>query len=227
MKPRISLISPRTLQMGMILLTASVTIWAEQPTPTPTPRPGGKMSLAEVAKDKQLKGGEKGKGIVITNENLADYAEKGLLTTAEEKEPKPQLRPMHQGGSTESGGVPPAAASGPSEERKRYWQGQYKRQLELVASFQKQMQDLDYEIPGLWRDFYAWDDPAYRDSVIKPKLDAALAQREKTEADLEKAETRLTEIKEGARKDGAEPGWFRGMTAPTPLPKTPTPEINR
>jgi len=221
MKLRVSL----TLPLGIILLAAPLTIWAEQPTPTPTPPPAAKRSLAEVAKDKELKGGEKGKGIVITNENIADYAEKGLLTTVEDKEAKTQLRPLHQGGSTETGGVPPAAASGPTEERKRYWQGQYTRQLELVASIKKQMEDLDFEIPGLWRDFYSWDDPAYRDGVIKPKLDAALLQRDKTEADLEKAETRLKEIKDEARQDGAEPGWFRGLTAPTPFPNTPTPTV--
>ena len=39
-----------------------------------------------------------------------------------------------------------------------------------------EIERLESEIPKLQTDFYRWDDPAYRDGVIKPKLDAALVR---------------------------------------------------
>lgn len=195
---------------------------ADPPTPTPTttPRPAGGTSLNEMAKDTELKGGEKGKTIVITNENLSEYAEKGSVTAPSQDQPKrrPARDPLK---------VDMVQPSDPqhTDERRRFWQNQYKSQIELVASIRYQIIVLDGEIPGLWRDFYAWDDPMYRDGVIKPKLDAATERRAKMEKDLVAAEAKLSQIKSDARKDGAEPGWFRGMSVPTPYPPTPTPGI--
>ena len=207
-------------------LGMTVGLWAvsaDPPTPTPTKatRPAGGTSLNEMAKDKELKGGEEGKTIVITNENLSEYAEKGSVTAASEKD-TPNRRPVRDPMKVEV--VPPSDPEH-TDERRRYWQNQYKSQIDMVSSLRYQITVLDGEIPGLWRDFYAWDDPMYRDGVIKPKLDAATARRAKIEADLVAAEKRLSEIKEQARQDGAEPGWFRGMKIPTPYPPTPTPGI--
>ena len=207
-------------------LGLSLGLWvhaAESPTPTPTrtPRPSGGTTLNEMAKDKELKGGEKGKAIVISNENLSEYAEKGGITAAEGGE-TPKRRPVRDPLKVEM-----VAPSDPqhSDERRRHWQNRYKSQVELVASIRYQIVVLDGEIPGLWRDFYAWDDPMYRDGVIKPKLDAATKRRAKLEQDLVAAEAKLSQIKSDARKDGAEPGWFRGIAVPTPYPATPTPGI--
>ena len=194
-----------------------------KPTPTKTPRPAGGTSLNEMAKDTELKGGEKGQAIVITNENLADYAGKGSITASSESD-KANRRPVRDPLK-----VDPVSTIVPGQrnidERRRYWQNQYKSQIDLVASLRHQITLLDGEIPGLWRDFYAWDDPAYRDGVIKPKLDAATERRAKLEQQLVDAEKKLSEVKNDARKDGAEPGWFRGIADPTPYPPTPTPDI--
>lgn len=211
---------------SFVALGLSVGLWAfsaDSPTPTPTrtPRPTGGTSLNDMAKDTELKGGEEGKTIVITNENLSEYAEKGSVTAASEKN-APNRRPVRDPLKVEV--VPPSDPEH-TDERRRYWQNQYKSQIEMVASLRYQITVLDGEIPGLWRDFYAWDDPMYRDGVIKPKLDAATAKRAKMEESLVAAEEKLSEIKEQARKDGAEPGWFRGISVPTPYPPTPTPGI--
>ena len=194
----------------------------EKPTPTPTPGPGGgEKSLTDIAKNIELKGGEKGKSIVISNENLSDYASQRELTAVSKKE-KQAVRPIHGPGART---VVTPSSTGRSEERKRYWQGKYKQQLELIAGLKRQIDILDYQIPGLWRDFYAWDDPAYRDGVIKPKLDSALAKRDALEARVRQEEPRLQEIKTLARQDGAEPGWFREIAVPTAAPPSPTPEM--
>ena len=195
----------------------------KKPTATPTPRPEGGQSLNEVAKDKQLKGGEEGKGIVISNENLADYADKGRLTgESTTSGTSAGRRPVRPGG-TDVRVTDPTSPQSHTDERKRYWQNQYQTQLELIGTLRNQITLLDNEIPGLWRDFYNRDDPFYRDGVIKPKLDQMIAQRQSLEEDLAEAEPRLSKIKEEARRDGAEPGWFRGMTVPTPIPAAPTP----
>ncbi len=203
---------------------------ADQPTPTPTATPPAKdnqKALSEVAKTKPLKGAEEGKSIVITNENLADYASKGSLTTTTGKDTasKSGRRPLTNPGNTVGMVEAPSGEVARTDERRRYWVGQYERQLQLIASIKNQIEALDRQIPGLWRDFYAWDDPSYRDGVIKPKLDDALNRRERLEADLAQEEPRLQEIKSNARQDGAEPGWFRGISPPTPKPEEPTPNI--
>ncbi len=77
------------LSIGMLAQAAD----PPTPTPTKTPRPAGGTSLNEMAKDTELKGGEKGKTIVITNENLSEYAEKGSVTGSSETD-TPNRRPV-------------------------------------------------------------------------------------------------------------------------------------
>ena len=220
MKSR-SVLSFRPVVLALCISAAGVLLCsAERRTPTPTQTPaGGEKSLSDIAKSKQLKGGEEGKPIVITNENLPDYASQRELTTATQDK-KPALRPVHGAGTAVK-----SSNDGSEAERMRYWQGRYQRQIELVASLKRQIEALDYQIPGLWRDFYAWDDPMYRDGVIKPKIDQSVKEREALEVKLQKEEPRLKEIKEAARQDGAEPGWFRGIKEPTAPPVSPTPEM--
>jgi hypothetical protein len=208
---------------GTLVLVGAGLVAGAEPTPTPTPRPAGGQSLTDVAKDKKLKGDSKegsGGQIVITNENLADYASKGGLTTAKPGAGQTSGRAIHTGPSVSV--LDPKAAA--ATERMQYWQQRYMQQLERIATLKRMIADLDYEIPGMWRDFYAWDDPAYRDGVIKPKLDAALKRRDSLEEQLRQEEPKLDQIKESARKEGAEPGWFRGLQEPTPVPARPTPE---
>lgn len=226
-------IRKRTTIRGMVvaglLAAASVPGMAEdRPTPTPTatptqsptPRPAGGQSLREIGKDTELKGGGTGTPIVISNENLAEIAEQGSVTSVEKGAGSGAgRRPVRQPGQVT------VVESDPqhTDERRRYWRNQYESQVELIEGLQRQIQILDQKIPGLWRDFYSRDDPAYRDGVIKPELDAAMARRQKLEEQLAAAGPRLSEIKSQARADGAEPGWFRGIPTPAPLPPTPPP----
>ena len=226
MTSKVLLFGRCALLQGLILFVSALVWSSEKPTPTPTPRPAGGKSLTDVAKSKQLKGAEKGKAIVISNENLSDYASQRELTTSSEKA-QPSSRPIHRGTGAGIVTNPAGPSSGHNDERKRYWQGRYKQELDLIETIKNQIQKLDYEIPGLWRDFYAWDDPAYRDGVIKPNLDSALARRDGLETQLRESEEELLQIKSSAREDGAEPGWFREIprATPTKTKPEPTPEI--
>jgi hypothetical protein len=108
----------------------------------------------------------------------------------------------------------PGGEDGREAEKRRYWRALYEKQLKLVHTLEQQIDVLNREIPGLWRDFYARDDPAYRDGVIKPKLDEALSRWERMTGQLENERAKLPKIREDARRDGAKPGWFRGLESP-------------
>ena len=85
-----------TALTSSFVLIGTVAVAAE---PSPTPRPAGGQSLADIAKDKKLKGdtaGTESGSIVITNENLSDYASKGGLTTAKPGG-NPATRGVHAG----------------------------------------------------------------------------------------------------------------------------------
>jgi hypothetical protein len=212
--------------LSLIVVIGGAAVAADEPTATPTPAPTsekgekGEKSLSDVAGDIKLnKNAAKGGGIVISNENLSDYAGEGRLT---------EVTKAGVGGDNRRGLADVSGTGGQIEgeqpgyaetmEKKQHWQMLYGRQLEVVRELREQIEVLDYEIPGLWRDFYSWDDPMYRDGVIKPKLDQALAQRQKLEVELQDEEAKLAQVKEAARRDGAQPGWFRGFD-PLPTPK--------
>ncbi len=202
---------------------------SDEPSPTPvpatgTPSPSEGRSLADVARETRLKDGAR-TPIVIDNAAVRELAAHGRLTVAGTPTPTPPTRRAVHGGTGESTTSPEEAPGGgramtldetDEDAARSYWRSQYTRQLELVESIGREIERLDKEIPGLWRQFYAWDDPAFRDGVIKPKLDAALEQREKLEQDLVAEQARLPEILEAARRSGALPGWFRDLPRPTP-----------
>lgn len=215
--------STRLVSLMVVAVVAWAAVaYAAEPTPTatPTPPPKSDTDLSDIAGSIKLDSSATGQegSIVISNDNLPELAGKGRITEVTTKSGQDQRRELAevQGDGAGIQGKPEGYAE--SMERKRYWQTMYGQQLELIRDLGQQLEILDYEIPGLWRDFYAWDDPAYRDGVIKPKLDEALARRQQLELDQQQAQARLNEIKDQARRDGAEPGWFRGFE-PLPTPK--------
>jgi hypothetical protein len=191
----------------VILTVAAAAVAAGSPGADPTPTPAATKSP-----------------IVITNENLSEYAAQGRVTSTETATSgnAKERRPVHKSAAgDDSKTVQDAVADAPqiaTDERRKYWRDKYQQQVNLVASIEDQIRMLDYEIPGLWRDFYSRDDPAYRDGVIKPKLDEALARSSRLEKQLATEQETLDRIKVDARKDGAAPGWFRGIAKPTPRP---------
>jgi len=191
------------LQLALAVAIAAGVAVAAEPTPTPTPAASRTP-------------------IVITDDNLADYAAQGHLTSAGSNTAasgSAERRPVHRSGSDANTRVEDAVADAEglaADEKRQYWRRRYQQQIELIASIEDQIAILDREIPGLWRDFYAWDDPAYRDGVIKVQLDGALARSERLKQQLTVEREQLSNIRGEARKAGAEPGWFRGLVVPTP-----------
>ena len=205
------------LTVLVLLLVAGVTTASEPtPTPTPTPTPRG-----EVATDT----GERGEPaertdtaptptrtpLVISNENLAELAAGGSLTEVTTGRGQGGARPAVSAEAAAAAERSGSAGAGEDDSKRSYWRGRYQDQKRVVEAIRGELARIDQEIPGLWSQYYAWDDPAYRDGVIKVRLDEALAKREDLARRLPEEEARLPEILNQARRDGALPGWFRDL----------------
>jgi exonuclease VII small subunit len=182
-------------------------------TPTPTPRlnillskeseqaaaPTG--SLGDVAKRIKLKFPE-GQPRVLTNDSVKQLSQGVELTTGRDT-----------GGSA-------YAAGGTAHEspKKEIWQQRYRDAVNRVADLEAEVKRLEGESARLERDFYAHDDPFQRDGVIKPAWDKAVNDLRQAQADLAEARTKPEEVMEAARRDGALPGWFRGLEGGGPAP---------
>jgi hypothetical protein len=213
------------LAVGVVmLLLGAATVAAEDPTPTPTPTPAP-TSLSEYAGNitlnQEADGTPAEDAIVITNTTVDPDA------TGEQAKKAP-AKPS--GVTVDDPTIPmlkelakePEGAEAERAKRDK-WVALYRDQLRLIADLKAEIAALDIEIPGLVNKFYSWDDPHYRDGVIKPQLDAAMKRREEARQELAAAEVELPKILDRARRDGALPGWFRGVTADSPAP-TPPPE---
>lgn len=199
-----------------VLLATLPGFAGEQPTPTApavraTPRPTpGPRSLADAARQIRLQSPARdAEGrIVISDTNLPELADRGSVT-AISGDRSADRRYVEVEGQGEGGG---SASSGMDPEEKReLWRRKFQAQAKAVAVIEARISELDREIPGLWNQFYAWDDPAYRDGVIKVRLDRALAEWEELTAKLPGEREKLEQIREEARQDGAQPGWFRDL----------------
>jgi len=187
--------------------------------------PAAASDPTPVPKDSSSK---KPTAVVITNENLADYAEKGRITTvttdpgtsnSSPARPVPNVKWSKD--STAADGSAGSQVETGEQDRRQYWRDRYEEQLRLIGAMEAQIEALDEEIPLLWRQFYALDDPMYRDGVIKPRLDQALVDRQRIEEDLTGERAEISAIVESARRDGAKPSWFRGLQKPSPKTQAP------
>lgn len=215
----------RSALMAVLLLgILAASLAADDPTPTPTPTPTPEVTPTPPS---GAESAVRPTPIVITNENLKEFAEKGRLTTVGEATTKPTPRASDPGRdydrsrarAEETGLTPEMAATygveleNPAAERERrdYWRSRYLQQKKRIEALEEQLEHLSSEIPRLWNQFYATDDPAYRDGVIKPQLDQMIERHDEIEKELVEARELLPKIKTDARRDGAQPGWFRGL----------------
>lgn len=192
---------------------------AATPTPGPAPTPpaikvllgqqstqpsGRRSSLEAVAKRIKLRLPANASSRTLTNETVLELSAGVELTTA-----KPSTDAVTVGEDTaEAGGGGQA-----------YWQQAYQDARATVAYWKEEEARLDGEVNRLERQFYAEDDPAYRDGVIKPAWDKALVDWRNAKAQVEQTAGLPDKVMNDARKDGALPGWFRGL--PQPAPKLP------
>ncbi len=211
------------LVVGVLLVAGSTPVAARpRPTPRPTPAPTATprpRTLGDLARQMRLRHpAGTGQTLTITNENLPALAAEGGITTVTSSPATAATAPgLQSGGAGGASAAPGKEGTTPREA----WRKRYSDQQEKVADMEKRKQELDSEIPALWNKFYAWDDPAYRDGVIKPKLDAAIRERDQLDGQLAEERGKLPEILDEARRAGAEPGWFRDLRQASPTPAPP------
>jgi hypothetical protein len=203
----------------MVLLLATAAAIQATPTPTPTPMPGFSLgvlraepntpppkgsSLGEVARSIKLRLPPGEKSLTITNSNLPELSEGVVLTSG--------------AGTSLS---PSGLGEGNEQSQRLGWQNRYQQARGYASFLQDRLANLQAEVGRLERQFYAEDDPAYRDGVIKPAWDKALADIKKTQEELEKARSLPDQVRNEAMQHGAAPGWFRGLPEPQPSEAPP------
>ena len=169
------------------------------------------QSLAEVARQEQLRretlaqqaAAEKAPLKVYTN---ADLRGGGRLTSSDGETPPPTT-PSAAGTDT----TPPTedareTTGAPNDE------DQWRNRITAVRQAQERAQlmaaALQNRVDGLWAEFTGRDDPAQR-SVIEQNRQAALAELENTNTEIENLTQQIADIREEARRASVPPGWLR------------------
>ncbi len=149
---------------------------------------------------------------VVTDTTLKQQAARGEITVAnvpaaaieEESEAAPgdaEAAPAPAGGEEELS----LSATDPE----LYWRRRVRDARLRWRAAVEQLAELEDTAAALRWDFYATDDPFYRDSQIKPAWDRALAQLEVARQSAEFEHESLQLILEDGRRAGALPGWLR------------------
>jgi len=210
--------------MNVLLMLVLAAPPAVKPTPTPVPiatptvvlLPSSQRSapaaggLADLARGIKLRL-PAGDSRVITNERVKELSRGVELTTSIPGPPE----------QAEAGRVEQATRE--EGEKQQYWVERYQEARREVEDLQAEVARLEEETARLERDFYSRDDPAYRDGVIKPAWDQALEDLRANREKLEEARSAPDRVKDEALRDGALPGWFRGLPEPSAPPAEATP----
>ena len=188
--------------------TPAITVLLAKPGAEAAPPRGG--SLSDVAKKIKLRL-PADRPRMIDNDAVRELSEGVELTTSSAPAP------------VSAAGKPGASPAG-ADAKKAMWQQRYVAALQRVAQLEAEVKRLESESNRLQTEFYAHDDPAQRDGVIKPAWDRALADLQKARVELEHARSEPEDVLNEARRDGALPGWFRGLdqqVSSSPVPARP------
>ncbi|MDX1643773.1 MAG: hypothetical protein R3244_05385, partial [Thermoanaerobaculia bacterium] len=123
--------------------------------------------------------------VVITDKNLADHAAGGQLTFVEEDDEESDQESAADSGQEESD----EDALEELAEDEAYWRDRVGDLRQTWREAIDRITELEERIAALRQDFYAEDDPFYRDSQIKPAWDRALEE-------LDEARRRASEEQE-------------------------------
>lgn len=179
-----------------------------EPTPTPAPKLTGGFGKAPVAPRSAGRETSRSGPLRITNDSLVTDTARGKVSTSQ--------RPPAATPDSPKTAVPAAApAASPSvapadaSQGEAYWRDEARRLRERVTELREAITRLEADTQRLEADYYAWDDGAYRDRVIKPSWDKAREELATSRLALPVAEKELAELPDRARRAGALPGWLR------------------
>ena len=171
-----------------VIVLVAATLWpanartAEAPSPTPTPRP-------RVLGDFKLKTGARADGagqLVISNSNLADYADRGTVTLGE----LPTSAPRRRTENSSSGAA----------DRER-WRSRVMAQRRKIDDLDRKRMQIEAQIELI---------ESGRLTVrALARIQQAEIELDAVARDIANQKKELGRLIREARRRGAEPGWFR------------------
>lgn len=209
------------------MLLLLVVLMAPPPTPTPSPQSAAQSAPIAILR---ARGGAANQPVPRGN-TLADVAAKVRLKLPSDlrrldNDAVSKLATGVELTMAKSGGASAASESanqgdaqtrgGKADADKAIWQQRYQSARARVIQLKADIQRLDKQERELANQFYSWDDPNYRDGVIKPKWDQVKVVLDKARADLVSAQSEPDAVMAAARRAGGEPGWFRDLPEPRP-----------
>lgn len=191
----------------------------------PDPADGEPRTLAEAAaaaREKRRREGRPRATVVIDNDNLAAFGAQGqvtVVTPGTESKPEESATAADAGAPGERA-TPPRGPAGPRDEA--YWRGHVLDIRTRWADAAREVERLEGQADQLRWDFYAEDDPYYRDERIKPEWDRVLDELRRARQDVRAYREELAEAIEQGRRAGALPGWLReGVELEPEEPESP------
>ena len=169
--------------IGIIKLAGATFASADTPPLTPTPKPG---TLAAYAGSITLDRDSREEPLIITTDNLLALGEGGLLTTV--------ARPV--GEALE---VNPATEVDPKIRDR--WRKKVISQRRVIAELEERRHTVEAEIDRLER--------GKLDAKTLDRIEKSEAKLRTVEVEIKNENAQLSSIVRQARKDGAQPGWFR------------------
>lgn len=136
------------------------------------------------------------KGTKITNDNLKSAPDKEVSVKDKIEVPEGEEITLEEYKDSK-------------QRTKEDWQKMINEAKQSVNKWEMKTRELQSELNKLTNDYYAWDDVAYREGVIKPNMDKTAKELENAKVELKKSKERILELEEEARKSGALPGWLR------------------
>ncbi len=166
---------------------------------------------AAAAREKRRSEGQPRSTLVINNDNLAAFGAGGQVTlvtpgpTAAPAAAAPGATPADA--AADDAADPERGPAGPRDEA--YWRDRARGVRTRWADAAREVERLEDQAAQLRWDFYAEDDPWYRDERIKPEWDRVLDELRSARQDVRAYREELAEVIEEGRRAGALPGWLR------------------
>jgi hypothetical protein len=172
--------------LACALIAGSTAAGEDEPLPKPTPRAGTLAAFASTTTlDRSALGGGTGT-IVITGDNLAELGRGAVVTQVEHPiAPPPVVRDI----------------ATPTAKTRERWRKKVLAKSRSIAKLETGKQAIEAEIDRLAR--------GRLDSRTLDRIERAEARLEQAEAEIRRENVELAKIVRDARKEGAQPGWFR------------------
>lgn len=177
-------------------------------------RPQTLGEAAAAARAERREQGERAT-VVITNDNLADYAAEGQVTVATVPDAAEETAATPGEDAAKGTSATSAAETSLAEEPlggprdEEYWRGRAREIRTRWAAAAEEVETLEAQAAQLRWDFYAADDPYYRDQRIKPQWDRVLDELRRARQDIRAYRRELDDLLDEGREQGALPGWLR------------------